>query len=402
VGLRPITPVAFILLLAAGLAPAFAAAEPGPRGPDIPVTTMSIPECPAVAMGPSGDFEVVWTLYSSGSHPYAQGTFAQHFDPQGRPTHAAAIRLDSPRNGETARVSIVALPGSGYFVSWLEYRGTRSAVAGRFLSAEGRPTGPAVLLARNTIPLALAVVNDSLLVAREDLGAQQRLLIQRYDFEGHALGEVKDLGINVNAAVSLAPLSDGFVAAWVRFFHSSYIVAAQRFSPAGEPLGAMLRVNQSRFEGSLGGARSASNGDDRFAVAWTTRVGFVDPQSGQLVGGDETRTRLFDVDGASSAEAHPNQLSTGNQQTTGLAMDGRGVTLVTWQSDRNLAATLVDVAGRFLDPDGQLASKAFPISQDLAGDDLCPVAATNGSDAWVVAWLKQSVGIFARRVELGE
>ena len=382
---RRIHPLAVALLLAVQVAPVCAAAEPGPRGPDILVTTMAIPECPQVAMGPSGDFEVVWTLFTGGSHPRAQGTFAQHYDRQGRPTHAAALRLDSPRNDETTRVSIVALPGSGYFVSWLEYRGTRSAVAGRFLSADGRPSGPAVSLARNANPLALAVVDDSLLVAWEDFFAQQRLRIQRYDFEGHALGEVKDLGVNVNAAVSLAPLADGFVAAWVRFFHGSYIVAAQRFSPAGQPLGAMLRVNQSPFDEGFSGVRVASNGDDRFAVAWTTRVELLDPQSGQLVFGDETRARFFDADGTSSAEVRPNQLSTGNQQTKGLAMDGGGLTLVTWQSDRNLATTLFDVTGRFLDPDGQAASKAFPISQDLAGDDLCPAAATNGGDAWVVA-----------------
>ena len=83
---RRIHPLAVALLLAVQAVPAFAAAEPGPRGPDILVTTMAIPECPQVAMGPSGDFEVVWTLYSSGSHPYAQGTFARHYDRQGRPT----------------------------------------------------------------------------------------------------------------------------------------------------------------------------------------------------------------------------------------------------------------------------------------------------------------------------
>lgn len=33
-----------------------------------------------------------------------------------------------------------------------------------------------------------------------------------------------------------------------------------------------------------------------------------------------------------------------------------------------------------------------------AGHDLCPAAATNGSDAWVVAWLKEFEGIFVRRV----
>ena len=61
-------------------------------------------------------------------------------------------------------------------------------------------------------------------------------------------------------------------------------------------------------------------------------------------------------------------------------------------------ATSLDVAGRFLDPAGQPASNAFPLSQNLAGTDFCPTAATSGGDAWIVAWLKQGTGIFARRL----
>jgi hypothetical protein len=122
------------------------------------------------------------------------------------------------------------------------------------------------------------------------------------------------------------------------------------------------------------------------------------PQPDQPVTDDETRARFFDTGGAASPEAHPNQLVTGNQETTGLAMNSRGLALVAWQSDRNWRATSLDVVGRFLAPDGQPASNAFPLSQGLAGLDFCAAAANNGGDDWAVTWLAQNQMLLARRL----
>lgn len=392
---------AAFFLAAVSFAPAFAAAVPGPQGPDISVTTTSFLACPMVAMGANGDFEVVWNHYYSDSHPIPQGIFARHFDRLGRPTQAKEIRLDLPDTTDASLTRVVALPGAGYFVSWYEYRPLHGAsMAGRFLNAAGRATSPILVLAHNAFSAALAVVDDSLIVAWEENGSPGSFRARRYDFEGHALGKAMLLTTHAGPGIlDLAPLSDGFVAAWHRLAAGSWIIAAQRFSLAGEPLGSVLRVNESRLGSPFRVIRVASDGKDRFAVAWTATVEGLDPQSGQLVTDDETRVRLFDASGASGPEMRPNQLSTGNQQTWGLAMDGRGVALVTWSSDRNYVASSVDVAGRFLGPEGQPASKAFPLAQNLAGTDFCPAAATNGGGAWVIAWLKQNEGIFARRLE---
>jgi hypothetical protein len=219
---RRITPIAIAFLLAVKVAPVSAASPLGPRGADIPVNkTTGLPLCPAVAMSASGDFEVVWNLYISGSHPFPQGTFARHFDREGRPTHAAEIRLDSPSNEEVSDARIVALPGSGYFVFWGEGREHRSAMAGRFLDPEGHPTGPAFLLARDGRPVAAAVVDYSLLVAWLDHGSPSRLRARRYDFEGQTLGKVLLLDGNALGSIGLAPLADGFVATWERFIRGS-------------------------------------------------------------------------------------------------------------------------------------------------------------------------------------
>jgi len=389
---RSLFRVAIVLLLQA---PAFAAAPPGPRGADIPVNTGGdLPLCPAIAMSASGDFEVVWNLYISGSHPFPQGTFARHFDREGRPTRAAEIRLDSPGSEEVGDVRIVALPGSGYFVFWSEARERRSTMVGRFLDSDGRPTGPPFLLARSGSPVAAAVVDDSLLVAWVDQGPPSRLRARRYDFEGHALGEVLRLDFNAELRafgnLGLAPLAGGFVVIGQR---GSWIIA-QRFSLAGKPVGAELQANKRPLGSTFPSARVASNGNDRFAVAWTTSVDLLDPHSGQHVLEYDARARLFDVSGESSPEIHPNQPHTGFQQAWGLALNARGVTLVAWESDRNSA-------GRFLDPAGQPESRAFPISQNRAGVDRCPAAATDGADAWVVAWLKDTV-LIARRLASSE
>lgn len=394
--------LAVALFFAVRLVPAFAATLPGPQGPDIQVAAAGFQACPVVAMGASGDFEVVWNNYYSESHPIPQGVFVRHFDRLGRATQAKEIRLDSTDSTESSAARVVALPGSGYFVSWSEYRPSRGVlvVAGRFLSPAGNPTSPILVLARHAVPVALAVVNDNLLVAFEETASPGRFWVRRYDLEGHALGSVMLLTTKAAFGVKdLAPLSDGFVATWPRLKTvGTWNIVAQRFSLSGEPLGPALRVNESPLDGYYPGARVASDGNDRFAVAWTATVQSLDPQSGQPIRDDETRARFFDASGAIGPETHPNQLPTGNQQTSGLAMDSRGVALVTWSSDRNSAATSLDVAGRFLDPAGRPASKAFPLSQTLAGVDFCPAAATNGGDGWVVAWLKQNEGIFARRL----
>jgi hypothetical protein len=104
-----------------------------------------------IAMSARGDFEVVWGHYFSSGYPVPQGIFARHFDRQGRPTQAAPIKLDAPSFGssfpESSFVKVVALPGSGYFVTWFERRNSRADMVGRFLGATGRPRGPALRLA---------------------------------------------------------------------------------------------------------------------------------------------------------------------------------------------------------------------------------------------------------------
>jgi hypothetical protein len=389
---RFVTLPATALLLALCWSPA-AAAEPRPVGPDIRVGSDSVAACPSIAMSAGGDFEVVWENYFSYAYPPPQGIFARHFDRQGRPTQAAPIQLDSPDSLQSGFVNVVALPGSGYFVTWLEDPSSGRAIVGRFLSAKGRPRGPVLRLRRSGEPAGLAVVNGNLLLAWIDEN-EVGLRAQLFDLSGHPLGSVMRLSDSLVESVGLAPLADSFVVSWETL---DWRFEAQRFSLTGEPLGAPQPALQ-----SLGGLFSlpvASDGNDRFALGWTVRERRAEPQTGQQVDDYETRARFFDAAGASSPEVRPNLLFTGNQQLSGLAMNRNGLTLATWQSDRNYPVSSLDVVGRFLTPDGQPASKAFPLPQKiLAGMDICAAAATNGRDDWAVAWLVWHEAIFARRL----
>jgi hypothetical protein len=393
---RFVTLIATALLLAVQLSPA-SAAEPGPIGPDIRVGPGLSAACPNIAMSPDGDFAVVWNNNYSESHPIPQGVFARHFDREGRPTQRAPIQLDVPGSIESSGSRVVALPGAGYFVAWFEYRNSVPALVGRFLDPAGRPRSSGLRLGRSATPAGLTVVGDSLIVAWR-VGLDGPLRARRFDFDGHPLGNVMRLSDRRNiGVVDLAPLADSFVAAWERFNGNAWVVEAQRFSLTGEPLGATLRANR-RSLGAQFGVQAASDGSDRFALAWTMLEMRSDPKTGLQVADEETRARFFDADGPSSPEVHPNQLFTGSQKTSGLAMNGEGLALVTWYSDRNASSTSLDVVGRFLLPDGQPASKAFPISRNLAGIDFCARAANGGGDEWAVAWLSQHEGIFARRL----
>ena len=385
--------------LALGLTPAFAAASPGPIGPDIPVASTSA-ECPAVAMSANGDFEVVWSLPFSESHPSPQGIFARHFDREGTPTQPAAVRLDVPSPKEATFARVIPLPDGGYFAVWWEdfsRRRTETATVGRILDPTGRPRGPVLLLVPNRTLVALTVVNDDLLVAWKDT-ANGVLRARRFDFAGLPVRFVMHLTNHATlGTVDVAPLADSFVAVWERWTGSSWVVEAQRFSLVGKARGAALRMNENPPGGQFR-VKVASDGSERFAVAWTKRRLRSDPQTGQQFFDDKPRVQFFDAGGSIGPPARPNQFSTGDQPATGLAMDHRGVALVTWYTDRNSHTSDLDVLGRFVDPSGRPVGEEFSLSENLAGNDFCPVAATDDDGAWVVAWLKQSTGVYARRL----
>jgi hypothetical protein len=380
------------------LAPALAAAAPGPRGPDIPiVATDFAAACPNVAMGTDGDFEVVWNHYYSESHPIPQGIFGRHFDRQGRPTQATEIRLDDPGSIEASFSRVVALPQGGYLVAWFRYRGAQGGgTVGRFLDPAGNPRGPVVVLAGSAWPVALTVVSDSLLVTWRV--GEGPLRARRFDFAGRPFKKVMHLTNQEHlGVVGVAPLADSFVVVWERWTGTSWAVEAQRFSLAGKPLGAPIRVNDNPAGGEFR-VLVASDGAARYAVAWTKRTLRTDPQTGQQIANDEPRVRFFDAGDPSGPAKIPDQLRTGHQQATGLAMDRRGVALVTWDRDPSSATAPRVSFGRFLDADGQPAGDEFSLLQNAATGDFCPAAATGGDDdAWVAALLKAS-GVAARRL----
>src|SRR6185295_10729014 len=346
------------------LAPALAAAAPGPRGPDISVVATDFAAaCPNVAMGAEGDFEVVWNHYYSESHVVPQGIFGRHFDRQGKPTQATEIRLDVPGSIEASFSRVVALPDGGYLVAWFRYRGAQGGgTVGRFLDPAGNPRGPVVVLAGSAWPVALTVVSDSLLVTWRV--GEGPLRARRFDFDGRPFKKVMHLtNLEHLGFVSMAPLADSFVVVWERWTGTSFAVEVQRFSLMGKPLGAAMRVNENPAGGQFR-ALAASDGDARYAVAWTKRTLHTDPQTGQQIANYEPRVRFFDTNGPTGPAVHPDQLRTGSQQATGLAMDNRGVALVTWDRDPNAALEPRVSFGRFLAPDGQPAGDELPLMQN--------------------------------------
>jgi len=276
-------------------------------------------------------------------------------------------------------------------------------MAGRLLDSAGHPRGPVRLLQRHANPLALALVSGKLLVAwREGSAGSESsdegpVWARRFDLAGHALGKAMLLTNHPQlGGWDLAPLADSFVAAWERWTGTSWTVEAQRFSLAGRPLGAALRLNDHPSDTRFG-VKVASNGNDRYAVAWTERT-----QTGQQELEAEPRVQLFDFGGVQGPATNPSELSAGIQQAWGLAMDSRGSALVTWISISGTTASPAEVKGRFLDATGQPVSEAFSLMQDLAdGSAWCSDAATGGdADAWIATWLHQGAGIFARRLAL--
>jgi hypothetical protein len=172
---------------------------------------------------------------------------------------------------------------------------------------------------------------------------------------------------------------------------TAWTVETRRFSLAGKPLGGALRLNDNP---SAYGVKVASNGNDRYAVAWTERT-----QTGLQEFDEEPRVQFFDLGGARGPATNPSDLSDGVQHAWGLAMDSRGSTLVTWISSPRIEDS-TEVNGRFLDATGQPAGEVFSLAQGLAGKWASCSNAATGRDAgaWVAVWLRFHDAIFARRL----
>jgi hypothetical protein len=339
------------------------AAQLVPLGDEFRIVNSSSRHCPQVAMGPAGDFAVVW--YRPDYISYIP--FGNHFDAQGR-------RLETPvRLGRiTDNAAITALSGGGYAV-------TNGREIRRFDA--GVPLGRAFPLSVPSFGASFASREDGgFLIADRIFREDDDIPVTRvFDARGKLLHELR---FPLNASLdAVGETGDGgFLAVFRRPFpdHNLYL---RRLDSDGRLNGPEVLV--ARGVPEFLAVRGLRGQGGRFAVLWGDHPD--DFPKNEVTG------RIFTSEGAAVTPAFAvNRRRDGYQDPLAAASDTQGNTLIVWQSTREPAKDPGNVVARLFDPAGLPLGKAFPVPSQNRGTQYCADAATDGQGRWVIVWITRN------------
>lgn len=188
---------------------------------------------------------------------------------------------------------------------------------------------------------------------------------------------------------SIAIDRDGdFVVTWTSQNQdgSGEAVIVKRYDRNGVPLGVVPEIRANVYTTSNQRFSSvAVDADGDFVVTWSSL--------GQDGSGYGIYARRFDKGGnAISPEFRVNQLTTGNQTRSSVAMDSVGNFVVVWESDTNVDPLgVVTDAGaavwaQFYRADGRAVGTQFKVNTLTAGNQRLANVALNDSGDFVVTW----------------
>jgi len=320
------------------------------EGAEFSVSTAGAAYLPAVAMGPDGDFVVVWTQSPDAGGAPNPGIRGQHFD-------AAANKLGAEFQVNTFTTSNqlfanVAVDGQGNFVvAWWSFTqdGDGYAMMGQRFDAQGNRRGAEFQVNTYTTgnqffsDISSDPAGNFVIVWTSNPGTDLSGLSvngQRYDANGVALGA----NFQVNAYTTGSQLSVGVAhgpdGSFVVAFESNQNdvfgdVIAKRYDAAGNPVGGEFQVNTT-VTGGQGYPDIAIDKLGNFVVAWSD---FVNDGSSRSI-----FARRFWADGTPrGADFLVNTYTTGQQSTNRMAStvasDEVGNFVVTWWGPTPASAT---------------------------------------------------------------
>jgi hypothetical protein len=173
-------------------------------------------------------------------------------------------------------------------------------------------------------------------------------------------------------------------------------VYAQRYDAAGNPLGGEFRVNTTTQDDQMY-SRAAVDGSGDFVVTWSSHN-----QDGNGWG---VYAQWFNTAGvAQGGEFRVNTTTTGDQEYSTVAMDGGGNFLVTWSSN-NQDGNGWGVYAQQYTAGGAPLGNEFQVNTTTSGNQQYSSVALDGKGDAVVAWSGNgpgdSNGVFAQRYTTG-
>lgn len=204
---------------------------------------------------------------------------------------------------------------------------------------------------------------------------------------GDQFTRISNAGMPQNVAIDA---NGNFVVTWVSDFQdgSGHGVYAQRFNASGVPQGAEIQLSTFVANNQTAPTVAVSRSTGEFIVTWTSAT--------QDSGTAGIYARRFNADGSpkgGSTEFRVNDVSTGNQQFSSVAMDSAGDYVITWASNNDIYAKVYNAAGT-------VVRSEFIVNATTAGIQSNGVVAMDASGNFVVVWTStdgDGLGVYAQR-----
>jgi hypothetical protein len=366
-----------------------------PVGPEFRVNshTTGTQARPAVAVGPGGDFVVVWESREQDGSAY--GVFAQRFDAAGVPAGGEfRINLQTVFSQYTPKVA--ALAGGQFVVVWASRQdGSGYGVFGRILGSDGSLGEEfqvnAWTTGHQTRPAVARVGGGFVVVWHSGDGSAYGVVGRSLDGSGGPAGDefrvnTYTTGYQLQPAVAGTSDTD-FVVVWdsVGQDGSGLGVFAQRLGVGGTPIGPEFRVN------------TYVTSHQRYPAVAAHPAGFVVVWEGHVQDGDSYGVfgQRYDAAGVPAGpEFQVNAWTTGTQRSPSVSagLDGRFV--VAWQS--------TEIAGRRYDAAGTAAGGEFRINSYTTGAQSSPSVSETAGGRFVAVWESfgqdgSGLGVFGQR-----
>lgn len=292
---------------------------------------------PAVAVGSSGDFVVVWTSYGGGGGPNIKG---QRFAASGSAI-GGEFQVNTFTTGFQDLPHVGRAADGGFVVSWFSgVLGGLPWIAARRFDTGGNPIGDEFVV--NTYTTWYQIFGDLAVEPNGNFvivwaggyycGDRCEVFGQRFDASGNRLGGEFQVNSYTTGrqrvpSVSVSPAGD-FVVAWESPGDGSrYGIFARRFDPSGNPVGNDFLVNTGTAGGqyaTFGAGQIAHDARGNFVVTWMScgDTGYCVPHG---------FAQRFDASGSRrGAEFRISTNTTSLQGGPSVASDPVGNFIITW------------------------------------------------------------------------
>lgn len=303
-------------------------------------------QSPVIAMDGAGDFVVTWTSYTQDGDRY--GVYAQRYNFAASPQGVEFLVNTTTKDNQ--RSPVATMDSAGNFVVAWESNGQDGSSKGIYAQrydSSGVAEGGEFLVNTTTINTQalpsigmdpsgdFAIAWDSY---RQD-GSGDGIYAQRYDPEGHAEGGEFRVNTTISGdqrrpAVKM-DAAGNFVVAWTSYTQdgSGRGIYAQRYDPAGMPVGGEIRVNTTTANDQNYAAVAVDASGD-FVVTWQSYA-----QDGSRYGVYAQRYDVIPSPATVAGRVWNDVDGDGVQELSEVGVDGVRVTLVTSRGEMSNSAT---------------------------------------------------------------